>query len=108
MVSDLLFYQLALFVLVWLFVMMHLTWPTQGSTTLPARALPRRRRTNKPTPCAGLTQKPHCARCEQDTTHPKAPSGVPPEPMPYRTSGSSRTKVSGGDQADKLFLPTTH
>jgi hypothetical protein len=82
MVADLFVYQLALFVLVWLFVMLHLTWPMQGVTTFPAPDLSRRRRTNKPTPFAGLTQKPHCARCEQDTTPPKAPSDVPPEPMP--------------------------
>jgi len=36
MVSHLFYYQLALFALVWLFMMLHVTWPKQGLTTFPA------------------------------------------------------------------------
>ena len=60
MVSHHLFYQLALFVLVWLFVMLHLTWSKPGRTIPPVVAKPRRRRTREPKPFAGLTHKPYC------------------------------------------------
>ena len=35
MVSHLFYYQLALFALVWLFIMLHVTWPKQGLTPFP-------------------------------------------------------------------------
>ena len=82
MIPHQFFYLLVVLGLLWIFFMLHVAWPTQGVTPLPVRTLPRRRRPNKPTPFAGLTQKPHCARCEHDTAHPTAPSGVPPEPVP--------------------------
>src|SRR6266404_8540052 len=82
MIPHQFFYLLVVLGLLWIFFMLHVAWPTQGVTPLPVRTLPRRRRPNKPTPFAGLTQKPPCARCEHDTAHPTAPSGVPPEPVP--------------------------
>src|SRR6266446_9389017 len=86
MVSPLFFYQLVLFALIWIFVVLHFTW-TQRVVTVPAApALPEpltptRPRSNEPKPFEGLTQKPHCALCEQDTVYPKAPSAVPPAPI---------------------------
>src|SRR6266567_4838664 len=82
MIPHQFFYLMVVLGLLWIFFMLHVAGPTQGVTPLPVRTLPRRRRPNKPTPFAGLTQKPHCARCEHDTAHPTAPSGVPPEPVP--------------------------
>lgn len=82
MVSPLFFYQRALCILVWLFVILHVTLSTRGMPTPPVPAQPRRRRTNEPKPFAGLTQKPHCALCERDTAPPKPPPPVPPDPMP--------------------------
>src|SRR3989442_5573030 len=82
MIPHQFFYLLVVLGLLWFFVMLHVAGPTQGVTPLPVRTLPRRRRPNKPTPFAGLTQKPHCARCEHDTAHPTALAGVPPEPVP--------------------------
>ena len=38
MVSHLFYYQLALCVLVWLFVMLHVTWPKPGLPTPPVPA----------------------------------------------------------------------
>jgi hypothetical protein len=67
MVSHLFYYQLALCVLVWLFVMLHVTWSKPGLTTLPMLAQPKRKRSNEPKPFAGLTQKPPCTLCEQAT-----------------------------------------
>jgi transposase-like protein len=82
MVSHLFFYQLALFALVWLFVMLHVTWSKPGLSTPPVPAKPKRKRSSEPKAFEGLTQKPHCALCEHDAAHPKSPSPEPPEPMP--------------------------
>ena len=87
MVSHLFYYQLALLALVWLFLMVHVTWPKRGVTPPPASAQPeplppKRTRAHEPTPFAGLTHKPHCALCERDTAHPPTPPPVPPDPMP--------------------------
>ena len=67
MVSHLFYYQLALFALVWLFVMLHVTWSKPGLPTPPVPAKPKRKRSSEPKPFAGLTHKPHCALCEQET-----------------------------------------
>ena len=48
MVSHLFYYQLALFVLVWLFVMLHVTWSKLGLLTPPEPAQPKRKRSTKP------------------------------------------------------------
>ena len=40
MVSPLFYSQLALLALVWLFLLLHVTWPTRGVTSLPAAAQP--------------------------------------------------------------------
>jgi hypothetical protein len=79
------YYQLAVVGLLWLFVMLHLVWPNRGVTpqTKPAKPItPRRQRSTDPKPFAGLTHKPHCALCEQEAAHPKAPPSVRPDPMP--------------------------
>jgi IS1 family transposase len=86
MVSHLFYYQLALLALVWLFLLLHITWPKRGVTPPPASAQPeplppKRPRAHEPTPFAGLTHKPHCALCERDAAHPQAPLPVPPDPM---------------------------
>jgi IS1 family transposase len=86
MISHLFYYQLALLALIWLFVMLHLPRPKRAVTAPAAPALPeplkpKRTRSNEPKLFEGLTQKPHCALCEQDTASPKAPPPVPPDPM---------------------------
>jgi IS1 family transposase len=82
MVSHLFYYQLALFVLGWLFVMLHVTWSKPGRPTPPVPAQPKRNRSNVSKAFEGLTKKPHCALCARDTAHLKPPSPVPPDPMP--------------------------
>ena len=86
MVSPLFFYQLVLFALIWIFVLLHLTWPTRRLTapatpTKPVPLKPKRLHSHDPQPFEGLTQKPHCALCERDTAHPQAPPPVLPAPM---------------------------
>ena len=81
------FYQLVLFALIWLVVILHLTRPKRpvtapATTVLPELLKPKWSHSHEPKPFEGLTQKPHCALCERDTVHPEAPPPVPPDPMP--------------------------
>src|SRR6266446_5886732 len=86
MVSHHVFSQLVLLALLWLFVILHLTWPKRPVTAPAAPALPeplkpKPPRSNEPKPFEGLTQKPPCALCARDTAYPKAPPPVSPDPM---------------------------
>jgi hypothetical protein len=88
MVSPLFYYQLALLAILWLFVILHLSWPRRSApaTTAPATSItPKRTRSNAPKAFEGLTQKPHCALCERDTVPPQAPPPTRPHPMPPTT-----------------------
>ena len=87
MVSHHFVYQLDLFALIWLFVMLHLSRLKRGVMAPAAPAVlqpipPKRPRSNEPKPFEGLTQKPHCALCERETAPPQSPPPVPPDPMP--------------------------
>src|SRR5256884_3906693 len=85
MIPHQFYYQLVVLGLLWLFVMLHLAWPSRDVTTQtkPAKPItPRRQRSTDPTPFAGLTHTPHCALCEQEDAHPQAPPPVRPDPMP--------------------------
>jgi len=86
MVSHLFYYQLALLAIIWLFIMLHLTSSTSAAPpasvpAVPESPKPKRQRSNESKPFEGLTQKPHCALCEQDLSSPQAPPPVPPDPM---------------------------
>src|SRR5262245_12480760 len=87
MKSHLFLSQLVLFALIWLFIILHLSWP-QRAVTVPAAPAqptprqPRRTRSTEPQPFAGLSHKPPCALCERDIAHPQASPPVPPTPMP--------------------------
>jgi IS1 family transposase len=89
MVSHHFVYQLVLFALIWLFIILHLI-QSQRPLTAPATPTeseplkPKRHRLNEPKPFEGLTHKPPCALCERDTTHLQAPPPMPPDPMPSR------------------------
>ena len=68
MVSHLFFYQLTLLAIIWVFVILHLSWVSdQGdqyngaSHTHP----PKRTRSTEPKAFTGLTHKPHWALCER-------------------------------------------
>jgi hypothetical protein len=71
-------YQLILFALIWLVIILHLIWSKPGvsapvTPAEPEPLKPKRPRSNALKPFEGLTQKPHCALCERDALHPKAP-----------------------------------
>jgi IS1 family transposase len=82
MVSHLFYYQLALCVLVWLFVMLHVTGSHPDLPASPAVAKPKRKSSTEPKAFEGLTHKPHCVLCEQEinATAPAPPRR--PDPMP--------------------------
>jgi transposase-like protein len=85
MIPHLFFYQLVVLGLLGLFCMLSMAWPSRCASgdQRPAKPImPPRKRSNEPTPFAGLTRKPPCAACEQSAAHPKPPPPVPPEPIP--------------------------
>ena len=87
MVSHHVVSQLVLFALLWLFIMLYLTRPKHPVTAPDAPAdpesrTPKRHRSHEPKPFAGLTQKPHCALCEQVTDETAPASPQRPDPMP--------------------------
>jgi hypothetical protein len=90
MVSHLFYYQLALWAIIWLFVMLPVTGSKPGLPAPPVPAKPKRKRSTEPKAFEGLTQKPHCVLCKQETgeTHPPPP--IRPDPMP-RTNRRPRT-----------------
>jgi hypothetical protein len=87
MVSHHCVYQLVLYALFWFFIMFHLTRPKPGVSAPvplaePEPLTPQGHRSHAPKPFEGLTQKPSCALCEQDTgVSPPVPL-VRPDPIP--------------------------
>jgi IS1 family transposase len=86
MVSHLFYYQLPLLAIVWLFVMLHLP---ESKPSLPAPSVPvkpKRKRSTEPKAFEGLTHKPYCVLCAQETgeTAPAPPRRPDPMPPPTR------------------------
>src|SRR5262245_13994463 len=85
MISALLFSQLVLIALVWLWLLLHWAWSSDPAacptTPEPSSALPKCKR--EPKPFAGLIHKSHCAACEPtpDLCLP-VPSAPPPRLVP--------------------------
>jgi hypothetical protein len=81
------FYLMVVWALLWLFFMLHVAWPSQGGVTLqrpgePEPIKPGRTRSKEPPPFVGLTQKPPCALCEHEASHPMPLPPMQPDPMP--------------------------
>jgi IS1 family transposase len=84
MVSHLVFYQLGLIALVWVFLMLSGLWPSEPAAARPMPPkplMPRGKRSKKPQPFPGLTRQPCCAACEQVIEAPRLPPSPPPPPM---------------------------
>src|SRR5438128_609308 len=86
MIPHHIYYQLAIVGLLWLSVMLHSMWPSQGAGSLqpPVQPVPpqlKRKRSKEPKPFMGLTQRPHCALCEHDANHPEPQPPRRPDPM---------------------------
>src|SRR5499427_4674283 len=93
MVSHLFYYQLALLALLWLCLMLPLSWPGRSAPppTPPAPPIkPKPKRSTEPKAFEGLTHKPPCALCEPETGEAHPPPPVRPDPMP-RTTRRPRT-----------------
>ena len=93
MVSELLFYELVLFGLLWLCIMLHYAWPSDRPAwdQRPSKApKPPRQRSRDPKPFPGLTHKPCCVACEQAAQQPAVPP--PPAPPPPITSTRGRPR----------------
>ena len=98
MVSHLFYYQLALLALIWLFVMLPLSWSRRSEPPPPVPATPikpKRKRSTEPQAFEGLTHKPHCALCEREAgeTPPaplQRPDPLPPTNRRPRTVDTSR------------------
>jgi hypothetical protein len=103
--SDLVLYQLALVVLVWLFLMLHVVWPSSsgagGHQSATPTSLPHKR-SRDPKPFGGLTQKPACEACEQRVASPPLVPCIPP-PRIILTRGRRRQVDTSGH-----FCPQTH
>src|SRR6266487_680163 len=89
MVSNLVFYQLALIALVWLFLMLSWWWPSEPAAARPippTPVTPPRKRSTAPKPFTGLARKPHCDACEHATQVPTVapPPAPPPQLVPTR------------------------
>ena len=82
MVSHLFYYQLALLAIIWLFIMLPLSWPGRSAPPATSPIKPKRKRSTEPKAFEGLTHKPHCALCDQETGETHPPSPVRPDPMP--------------------------
>ena len=81
------FYLMVVLGLLWIFFMLHVTWPSQGGVTPqrpgePEPIKPRRTRSKEPQLFAGLTHKPPCALCAHKALHPTPPPPMHPDPMP--------------------------
>src|SRR6266851_8053885 len=84
MVSHHVFYQLMLLGLLWLFLILHVVWPSarpaQEQRTTPL-ITPPHKRSKEPKPFLGLTHKPHCDACEQGVASRREPPCAPPPPL---------------------------
>jgi hypothetical protein len=90
MVSDLISYELVLFGLLWLCIMLQYVWPSDGPagdqrTSKPAK--PPRPRSRDPKPFPGLIRQPHCDGCEQATAVLPLPPPPAPPPVISHTRG---------------------
>jgi IS1 family transposase len=93
MVSNLVFYQLALIALGWLFLMLSWWWPSESAAARPippTPVTPPRKRSTAPKPFPGLARKPHCDACEHAIEGPRLPLPSAPPPKLVSTHGRRR------------------
>ena len=99
MIANLVFYQLVLIALVWVFLMLSWLWPSEPAAARPippTPVTPPRKRSTAPKPFPGLTRKPSCAACEQALEASRLqPSPPPPPPVP--STRSRRRHVDTSD-----------
>ncbi len=92
MISNLVFYQLGLIALVWVFLMLYGLWPSGPAAarpTPPTPVTPPRKRSCDPKPFIGLTRQPPCDACEEEVEPRREPLCAPP-PLLVSTRGRRR------------------
>src|SRR5882724_9690470 len=92
MVSNLVFYQLMLIALLWLFLMLSWVWPSTPAAARPrppTPVTPPRKRSMAPKPFAGLIRTPHCDACAQAVASHREPPCAP-SPRLISTRGRRR------------------
>jgi hypothetical protein len=92
MVSNLVFSQLILIALVWVFLMLYWLWSSEPAAARPTTSkplTPPRTRSKEPKPFPGLTRKPRCDACEQVVASYHEPPCAPP-PRIIATGGRRR------------------
>ena len=80
MVSHLVFYQLVLIALVWVFLMLSWLWPSELAAARPippTPVTPPRKRSTAPKPFTGLIRQPHCDACAQAVASHREPPCAP-------------------------------
>src|SRR6266545_833712 len=80
MVSHLVFYQLMLIALLWLFLMLSSVWPSAPAAARPippTPVTPPRTRSTAPKPFPGLIRQPHCDACAQAVASHREPPCAP-------------------------------
>ena len=90
MVSHLVFYQLMLLALVWVFLLLSWLWPSESMAARPTTSkplTPPRKRSTEAKPCPSLTRQPHCDACAQAIAAHREPPCAP-----------SRRVATGGRQ----------
>src|SRR5882762_9808921 len=93
MIANLVFYQLGLIALVWVFLMLSWLWPSEPAAARPIPPTPvtsPRKRSTAPKPFQGLTRKPSCAACEQSIEAPRLQPSAPPPPAVPSSRGCRR------------------
>src|SRR5215470_5580713 len=93
MIANLVFYQLVLIAVVWVFLMLAWLWPSEPAVARPlppTPVTPPRQRSTAPTPFPGLTRQPSCAACEQAIEAPRLQPSPPPPPTVPSTRGRRR------------------
>src|SRR5262249_9422799 len=102
MIANLVFYQLVLIALVWVFLMLSWVWPSEPTTVRPippTPVTPPRKRSTAPTPFPGLTRQPSCAASEQAIEPPR----MPPSPYPPPGVASERGCRRPVDAAEQFW-----
>jgi len=84
MISHLVFYQLALIAVMWVFLMLYGLWPSEPTAAhpqTPKPLRPPRTRSKEPKPFLGLTHKPSCEACAQGVASHREPPCAPQPPL---------------------------
>src|SRR5207244_10721110 len=106
MVSNLVFYQLVLIALVWVFLMLSGVWPSEPAAARlipPTPVTPPRKRSTAPKPFPGLTCKPHCDAGAQTIEDRRLPlPAAPPRRASQPVDGGAKIGRASCRKSERL------